>query len=208
VQRVLFIPYALHDHDAYLRTILERGLNADYDLVAIHHASSPRDAVAQAEAIYVGGGNTFRLLNALYQHDLLDVIRERVRAGVPYVGISAGSNVACPAIMTTNDMPIVQPPSFAALGLVPFQINAHYYTGMTWIKEGEQFVEHFGETRDERLGEFHELNDTPVIGLWEAGILLCDGKTVKLENAPARIFRKGRPTVDVESGSDLTSFFV
>ena len=206
-QRVLFVPYALHDHDKYLQTIIERGLNADYELAGIHHAANPRDAVAQAEAIYVGGGNTFRLLNSLYRFDLLDVIRDRVRAGMPYVGVSAGTNVACPNMMTTNDMPIVQPPSFTALGLVPFQVNAHYYTGTNWVKHGEQFVEHFGETRDDRLREFHEMNDTPVVGLWEAGILLCDGKTVKLENAPARVFRKGHEPVDVQPGADLSAFF-
>jgi dipeptidase E len=203
VARVLFIPYALHDHDKYLETMNERGLNAGYELVGIHRAGNPREAVLQAEAIYIGGGNTFRLLNALYQFDLLDVIRERVRAGVPYVGISAGTNVACPTIMTTNDMPIVQPPSFAALGLAPFQVNAHYYTGMNWVKHGDAFVEHFGETRDDRIREFHEMNDTPVIGLWEAGVLLCDGEKVTLHDAPARIFRKGQPPVDVQPGNRI-----
>jgi dipeptidase E len=200
VQRVLFIPYALHDHDKYLQTTIERGLHADYELVGIHHAASPRDAIFHAEAIYVGGGNTFRLLDALYRFDLLDVIRERVHAGVPYVGISAGSNVACPTIKTTNDMPIVQPPTLAALGLVPFQLNAHYYTGTNWVKHGETLIEHFGETRDDRLLEFHEMNDTPVIGLPEAGVLWCDGKTVTLHDTPARIFRKGQVPIDVEPG--------
>ncbi|MBI1830796.1 MAG: dipeptidase PepE [Planctomycetes bacterium] len=218
IQRVLFIPYALHDHDKYVQTIVERGLHADYELVGIHRCPNPRDAVLSAEAIYIGGGNTFRLLNALYQLDLLGPIRERVRAGVPYVGVSAGSNVACPTIMTTNDMPIVQPPSFNALGLVPFQINAHFYTGNPWVRpltpnpsppegRGEAgFVEHFGETRDERLREFHEMNDTPVVGLWEAGILLCDGATATLHAAGARIFRKGQDPLDVEPGADLMRY--
>lgn len=198
--RVLFIPYALADHDKYVQTMIERGFNAGRELVGIHTRPDPRSAVLEAEALYIGGGNTFRLLNALYQNDLLDAIRARVHAGVPYVGISAGSNVACPTIMTTNDMPIVQPPSFAALGLVPFQINAHYYTGMNWVKHGEQLVEHFGETRDDRIREFHEINETPVVGLWEAGVLLCDGTTVTLHDAPARIFRKGQAPVDIEPG--------
>jgi dipeptidase E len=208
VQRVLFIPYALHDHDEYLRTMIERGLHADYELVGIHRQSDPRDAVARAEAIYVGGGNTFRLLNALYQFDLLDPIRERVRAGVPYVGVSAGSNVACPTIKTTNDMPIVEPPSFAALGLVPFQINAHYYAGANWVKEGDTLIEHFSETRDDRLREFHEMNDTPVIGLYEAGILLYDGGTVQLREAPARVFRKGLDPVEVKPTAELMRWIV
>jgi dipeptidase E len=205
IERVLFIPYALADHDKYVQTMIERGLHAGYELVGIHRCPDPREAVRTADAIYVGGGNTFRLLDALYRIDLLDVIRERVRAGVPYVGVSAGSNVACPTIQTTNDMPIVLPASFKALGLVPFQINAHYYTGANWVKHGEEFVEHFGETRDDRMREFHEMNDTPVVGLWEAGVLLCDGKTVTLHDEPARIFRKGQPPVDIEPGNSLTN---
>ena len=203
IERVLFIPYALQDHDRYVQILTERGLNADYELVGIHHCSDPRDAVHHAQAIYIGGGNSFRLLNALYENDLLDVIRQRVHAGVPYAGISAGSNVACPTIKTTNDMPIVQPPSFDALALVPFQINPHYYTGANWVKHHDTFVEHFGETRDDRLREFHEMNDTPVIGLWEAGILLCNGTTVLLHDAPARVFRKGKEPMDAEPGMEL-----
>jgi dipeptidase E len=227
VKQALFIPYALQDHDGYVKSLTERGLNADYDLVGIHRCPDPRAAVEQAQAIYVGGGNTFRLLNALYQYELLDAIRERVRAGIPYVGISAGSNVACPTIMTTNDMPIVQPPSFRALGLVPFQINAHYYTGNNWVKQGspgvryseprgseyltpglDQLVEHFGETRDERIREFHEMNETPVVGLFEAGVLVCDGKTVVLHDAPARVFRRGREVIDVQPGAEVSCLFV
>ena len=208
VDQVLFIPYALHDHDKYVQTLIERGLNADYELLGIHRCADPRKAVENAQAIYVGGGNTFRLLNALYQFDLLDVIRQRVRAGVPYVGVCAGANVACPTMQTTNDMPIVQPPSFKALGLVPFQINAHYYTGANWVKRDEQLIEHFGETRDDRLREFHEMNETPVVGLWEAGVLVCDGKMVKLHDAPARIFRKGEAAVDVTAGAELTDLLL
>src|ERR1043166_1115933 len=134
VERVLFVPYALHDHDKYVQKMIDRGLNAGYELVGIHRCPDPRAAIAQAEAIYVGGGNTFRLIDALHRLGLLDIIRDRVRDGMPYVGVSAGTNVACPTMMTTNDMPIVQPPSFTALGLVPFQVNAHYYTGMNWVK--------------------------------------------------------------------------
>ncbi len=203
--RLLFIPYALADHDGYLRTLAERGLDAGYELDGIHRHVVPKDAVRAAAALYIGGGNTFRLLHALYQFDLIDVLRERVGAGVPYLGISAGANVAGPSLKTSNDMPIIQPPSFAALGLVPFQINAHYYTGATWVKSGDDLHEHFGETRDERLREFHEVNDTPVIGLWEGGLLHCGGRTVRLAAAPARIFRKGMPPVDVQPGTELSA---
>src|SRR5207248_939786 len=111
--------YALSDHDGYVRMMAERGLNAGYPLDGIHHARDPVAAVRAAEAVFVGGGNTFRLLATLYRFGMLDPIRECVRAGMPYLGVSAGTNVACPTIRTTNDMPIVQPTSLEALGLVP-----------------------------------------------------------------------------------------
>ena len=158
---------------------------------------------ARAEAIYVGNGGTFRLLDALYRFDLLDLIHERVRQGLPYLGVSAGSNVACPTIKTTNDMPIVYPPSFDALGLVPFQINAHYFHGTTFVRDGETYREHFGETRDERLREFHEMNETPVLGLWEGGILRIENDGIELIGSPARVFRKGRDPVDTTAGQRL-----
>jgi dipeptidase E len=205
VPRLLFIPYALNDHDRYVQVMVERGLHAGYELDGIHRHTDSRRAVSEAAAIYIGGGNTFRLLHALYQYGLVELLRERVRAGIPYLGISAGSNVACPTIKTTNDMPIIQPPSFDALRLVPFQINAHYYTGANWVKVGDEFREHFGETRDDRLREFHELNEAPVVGLWEGGLLQCDGRAVLLRAAPARIFRKGQPSVDVTPDAELTA---
>ena len=203
LDRVLFIPYALHDHDAYLTMIATRGLDAGYHLDGIHRHADPVRAVRDAAAIYIGGGNTFRLLNALYHHGLLDPIRERVRAGVPYVGISAGSNVACPTMQTTNDMPIVQPPSLRALGLVPFQINAHYFTGQPFLKSGDGFHEHFGETHDERLREYHEMNDTPVVGLWEGGVLRVESGRLLLAGTAARVFHKGQEPRDVTPGTYL-----
>jgi dipeptidase E len=202
-RRLLFVPYALHDHDAYVQKMLERGVDAGYELDGIHRHADPRQAVRDAEAIFIGGGNTFRLLDALYRLDLVDLIRERVRNGLPYLGISAGSNVACPTIKTTNDMPIVQPPSFDALGLVPFQINPHYFRGATFVRDGDAYIEHFGETRDERLREFHEMNDTPVVGLWEAGLLRIENGSIALLGAAARVFRKGRDPVDVTPGQRL-----
>jgi dipeptidase E len=205
VSRVLFVPYALADHDGYVRMMVERGLNAGYPLDGIHHSPDPAAAIRAAEAVFVGGGNTFRLLAALYRLGLLDPIRERVRAGMPYLGISAGTNVACPTIRTTNDMPIVQPPSLDALGLVPFQVNAHYYTGAgaNFVRDGDQFVEHFGETRDDRLREFHEENATPIVGLWEGGILRVEAGRVTLFGAPARLFRRGQESCDFDHGADL-----
>ena len=204
VGRLLFVPYALRDHDGYVQDMIQRGIHAGYDLDGIHRHDNPLRAVEEAGGIFIGGGNTFRLLGDLYRFGLLDVIRDRVRSGLPYLGVSAGTNVACPTIKTTNDMPIVQPPSLDALGLVPFQVNAHYFTGQSFVKDADgRFVEHFGETRDDRLREFHELNDTPVVGLWEAGLLCCEGGRVGLSGAPARVFRKGQPAVDVAPGADL-----
>jgi dipeptidase E len=203
VRRVLFIPFALANFDGYVRIMTERGLNAGYELVGIHRTSDLFTAIRKAEAIFVGGGNTFRLLRSLYGLKLLGSIRDRVRDGIPYLGISAGTNVACPTIKTTNDMPIVDLPSLDALGLVPFQVNAHYYTGSNYVRHGEEFFEHFGETRDDRLREFHEENDAPVVGLWEGGILRVDDKRIELIAAPARIFHRGQPAVDIEAGCDL-----
>jgi dipeptidase E len=204
VRRVLFVPYALADHDSYIRQLVERGIHAGYELDGLHRHADPVQAVRDAEALFVGVGNTFRLLAALYQHGLLEVIRERVRGGMPYLGISAGTNVACPTIKTTNDMPIVQPSSVAALGLVPFQINPHYFFGPTFLQQGEEHIQHFGETRDDRIREFHEENDLPVLGLWEGGLLRFEDGQVRLLGAPARLFRRGSEPLDLQSGSDLT----
>ena len=201
VDRLLFIPYALRDHEGYLRSLVEKGLHAGYGLDGLHRHADPRVAVREAPAIFVGGGNTFRLLAELYRHDLLGVIRERVAAGVPYLGVSAGANVACPTIQTTNDMPITWPPSPEALGLVPFQVNAHYFTGQVHVKGDDGYHEHFGETRDERLCEFHEMNATAVVGLWEGGFLRVEDGRVLLAGAPARIFRRGQEPLDAEPGA-------
>ena len=202
-RRLLFVPFAVADHDGYVRILSERGLDAGYELDGLHRHADPLAAVMRADGVFVGGGNTFRLLTALYRLGLLDPLRGRVRGGMPYLGVSAGCNVACPTIKTTNDMPIVQPPSLDALGLVPFQVNPHYYTGQNYVRHGESFVEHFSETRDDRLREFHEENETPVVGLWEAGLLHCDGGRVTLSGAPARVFRRGQPAVDVQPGTEL-----
>jgi dipeptidase E len=203
VDRLLFLPYALADHDGYVRTLTEKGIHAGYELDGIHRYDDPVRAMREARGVFVGGGNTFRLLSELYRLGLVPLLKERVRAGLPYLGVSAGANVACPTIQTTNDMPIVMPPSFAALGLVPFQINAHYYHGHTFVREGEEYHEHFGETRDERIAEYHEMNDTPVVGLWEGGVLHVEDGEVTLEGTPARLFVKGRQPVDILPGSRL-----
>src|SRR6266404_5919570 len=167
-QKVLFVPYALYDRDAYEVTARERFQRMGYELTSVHRATNPIQAVEHTDAVFIGGGNTFRLLKALYDFDLLDVIRERVSQGMPYVGSSAGSNVAGPTIKTTKDMPIVQPPSFDALGLVHFQISPHF-------QDPDPNSKHMGETQQERILQFLEENDTPVAGLRE-------GAMVRIEN--------------------------
>jgi dipeptidase E len=203
IRRLVFLPYALADHDGYVAAMRQRGLDAGYDLVGLHTFRDPAAAIERAEGIYVGGGNTFRLTADLHRLGLLEPIRRAARAGTPYMGVSAGSNVACPTMQTTNDMPITLPPSFETLGLVDFQINAHYFAGQTHVKTEAGYVEHFGETRDDRLREYHEMNARPVVGLWEGGLLRVEGEAVRLIGAPARVFHQGRDPQDIDPPADL-----
>lgn len=197
LKRVLFVPFALYDRDAYAATARERFGRMGYHLTSVHDAGDASRAIADTDAIFVGGGNTFRLLKTLYDLDLLDPIRQRVARGMPYIGSSAGSNVAGPTIKTTNDMPIVQPPSFAALGLVSFQINPHYL-------DPEPNSRHMGETREKRIQEFLEENDTPVLGLREGAIARREnGRTVLRGSTGARIFRRGLDPVETVPGDEL-----
>jgi len=199
-KRVLFIPFALHDRDAYAARVRKRIASLGYQVDSLHEASDPRAAVAGAEAIFVGGGNTFRLLKTLYDLQLLDAIRENVARGARYMGSSAGSNIAGPTIRTTNDMPIVQPPSFDALGLVAMQINPHFV-------DADPNSKHMGETREERIAQFHEENDTPVLGLREGAMVRVEaGVATLLGSAGARLFRRRRPPVELRAGSLIDGF--
>jgi dipeptidase E len=197
LRRVLFVPYALYDQDAYAAKARERFGRIGYELTSVHEVEDPVAALGTAEALFIGGGNTFRLLSRLYEKGLLDPIRERAAAGMPYVGTSAGSNVACVTIRTTNDMPIVEPPSFDALNLVPFNLNPHYLDptpGST----------HMGETREERLLQFLEENDKIVVGLREGAMLRIEGSSVRLlGSAGARIFRRGHAPQEVRPGDSI-----
>lgn len=195
--RVLFVPYALFNHDGYTAKARERYGRMGYELTSIHEVEDPVAAVRAAEALFIGGGNTFRLLARLYEKGLLEPIRERVAAGMPYVGTSAGSNVACVTIRTTNDMPIVEPPSFDALNLVPFNINPHYL-------DPDPGSTHMGETREERILQFLEENDKTVVGLREGAMLRIEDASARLLGSTgARIFRRGHPPREVGSGEDL-----
>ena len=196
-KHVLFVPFAIHDRDAYAASAQARYQKLGYELTSVHTASDPKQAVKDTDAVFIGGGNTFRLLKALYDSDLLDVIRERVAAGMPYIGSSAGSNVAGPTIRTTNDMPIVQPPSFNALGLVAFQINPHFL-------DPDPNSTHMGETREERIRQFLEDNDTPVVGLREGALVRVENGSMLLKGSSgARIFIKNREPIEVRPGTYL-----
>ena len=198
--KALFIPYAgvTISFDEYITRVSKRFKEIAHEITSVHEADDPVQAVRQAEAIVVGGGNTFHLAKLMQKHDLIEAIREKVLAGTPYVGWSAGSNMACPSIRTTNDMPIVEPVSFQALNLVPFQINPHYLDANP---EG-----HAGETREMRIEEFLEANPGIfVVGLREGTMFLIEKETMQLLGPrPARIFKKDQNPQELEPGADFS----
>jgi dipeptidase E len=197
VGRVLFIPYALYDRDAYSSVARERLKAMGYELDSIHTASDPRRAINETEALFTGGGNTFRLLKALYDFNLLDLIRRRVEEGMPYIGSSVGAIVAGRSLKTTKDMPIVEPPSFAALGLVSFQISPHYL-------DPDPSSTHMGETQEERVLQFLEENDAAVVGLREGAMVRVEsGSAVLKGSSGARSLRRGHDPVETMPGANL-----
>ncbi len=196
-RRLLFVPFALRDQEAYAGKVRARLAREGFAVDRLTADAAGREALADAEAVFVGGGNTFRLLDTLQRAGFVDLLRARVRGGMPYVGASAGTNIAAPTIRTTNDMPIVQPASFDALGLVPFQINPHYL-------DADPASRHMGETRADRLREYLEENERPVIGVREGAWLRLEGGRLTLEGTNgARIFRRGSDPADVEPGAPL-----
>lgn len=200
---LLLIPYALNDHPKSLNH-WQSLLGDVAHIESLHQQTNPQQAIEQTDGFIIEGGNTFRLINELHQQACLGAIRERVHAGTPYFGVSAGANVACPTMQTTNDMPIVQPPSFEALNLVPFQINAHYFSGHHYVKNNDNYIEHFGETRDRRINEFHQMNNTPVVGLEEAGMLRIRDANMTLQHAKARLFLPNQAHQDFNPGDDMS----
>ena len=199
VRRVLFVPFAAvaRTEDEYRDRVRKHFGPHGYEVESLHDAGDARAAVERADAFAVGGGNTFKLLRGLYEAGVVELLRERAGLGVPYVGWSAGSNVACPTIRTTNDMPIVEPPTFDALNLVPFQINPHY---TDYHPPG-----HMGETRDERLNEFVHVNPgVRVVGIREGTMLRVEGDEIKLLGGkPARVFAKGAEPFEVSASDSL-----
>ena len=199
IDEVVFVPYAAvtFSYDEYEAKVQDRLNEIGVKVRSIHHAINKRNFIRHAKAIMIGGGNTFALLKKMQEEDLLDMIFHRVKAGVPYIGWSAGSNVTCPTICTTNDMPIVQPESFRAIGLVSFQINPHYLDANP---EG-----HAGETREQRIKEYLEANRSRyVVGLREGCMLRINDNGIELIGSRSmRVFKKGMETFEVQPGENI-----
>lgn len=197
---ILFIPYARPggiSHKEYTAKVQEAFTELGISVTGIHEAKDPVKAVNDAEAVFIGGGNTFLLLRQLYANNVVKPLQERVTKGMPYLGTSAGTNVAGRTIGTTNDMPIVFPKTFDALQLVPFNINPHY------LDPVEGFT-HMGETRETRIAEFHQHNRQPVVGLREGSMLRVKGDKVALQGPlTARIFLQGEKPMEFKSGDDI-----
>jgi dipeptidase E len=197
IREVLFIPYAKKDRGVYAEKIRERMGREGIKVRSVHEFSDPVKAVIDAESVFTGGGNTFLLVTELYRQKLMEPIREKALRGMPYFGASAGSNIAGLTMKTTNDMPIIYPPSFDTLGLVPFTINPHYTDP---LPEGLQA----GETRAERLKEFHEWNDNPVVALRQEAMLLMENGSILIKGGQGvKIFRKGEEPEDLVPGEKL-----
>ncbi len=200
VSEIAFVPYAAvtFSYAEYERRVAARFAELGIRVRSVHRAVDPARAIRRAEAICVGGGNTFALAKKMQEQGLMQVIRDRIRAGIPYVGWSAGSNVCCPTISTTNDMPIVEPRSFRAIGAVKFQINPHYLDANP--------AGHAGETREQRILEFIEANPRRwVAGLREGCMLRYEDDRLELiGQRPMRIFKKGQEPFEVKAGDDLS----
>lgn len=198
---ILFIPYSRPSgisHEEYTAKVALAFAKINIGVKGIHEFENPAEAIQNAEGIFTGGGNTFVLVSQLYKNKIMDVLAETVKKGTPYLGTSAGSNICGMTIQTTNDMPIVYPPSFQALGLIPFNLNAHYL-------DADLQSKHMGETRETRIKEFHAYNSLPVLGLREGSWLNVKGEKITLEgNLSARLFRQNQLPEELESGSDLS----
>lgn len=197
---LLFIPYARPSglsHDEYTQKARTTFAKININVKGIHEFENPFKAVENAEAIFTGGGNTFVLVNELYRNNVLDAIEKAVKNGTPYLGTSAGSNICGLTIGTTNDMPVIYPPSFRTLGLVSFNINPHYLDPDTNSK-------HMGETRETRIKEFHFYNPQAVLGLREGSWLEVNGNSIKLKGSlTARLFKQNEAPLEIEPGTEL-----
>ena len=200
VKEIVFIPYARPGGISYDRytAIAQKAFTAiNINAKGIHEFSNPTEAIAKADGLFTGGGNTFELVNQLYKKELMPILRDALFNGLPYLGTSAGSNICGLTMQTSNDMPIVYPPSFKTLGALPFNINPHYQDPI----EGDT---HMGETRETRINEFHNFSTIPVIGLREGSWLDVSDKTITLQGGlNARVFEKGIEPYEIQSGATL-----
>ncbi len=197
---IAFVPFASGDCDAAASRARGRFASLGLTVRSVHEAGDEIERariIHDSRGVFVGGGNTFRLLTALYRLNLVDDIRTAVSNGLPYIGASAGANIACPTIKSTNDMPIIYPPTFDALGLIPFNINPHFI-------DADPTSTHMGETREKRIAEFHELNDVPVLGLREGAMLqVLDAQATLAGESGARLFRKQSSSEELAPGARL-----
>ena len=197
-QEILFIPYARPggiSHDEYTERVKAAFAAINISVSGLHEHPDPVDAIKNAEGYFTGGGNTFVLVSQLYRLELVDILAKEVRRGKPYLGSSAGSNIAGQTMQTTNDMPIVYPPSFKTLELIPFNLNPHYL-------DADLQSKHMGETRETRIREFHAYNDIPVLGLREGSWLEILGSTINLSGSlTARLFQKDQAPIELDPGN-------
>ncbi len=202
VTEILFIPYARPSgvtYDEYTDFARKAFDKINIKVKGIHEFNDPTDALQNAQGIFTGGGNTFVLVNQIYKNDIMNTLRDVVLDGTPYLGTSAGSNICGLTMKTTNDMPIVYPPSFKTLGFVPFNINPHYL-------DPDPNSKHMGETRETRIKEFHKFNTEPVVGIREGSWLRIEGDKITLNGTlSARIFEYDKKPYEVESGADLSN---
>ena len=200
IKQLLFIPYARPSgisYDDYTNIVKKVFSKIEIDVRGIHEYKNPKKATQHAKGIYVGGGNTFELVNQIYQQNILTDLKEVVENGIPYLGTSAGSNICGVTMMNTNDMPIVYPPSFKTLAFIPFNINAHYLDPV----EGST---HMGESRATRIKEYHVFNNTPVLGLREGSWLQVSGDKILLKGKhTARLFQQNKNPIELESGREV-----
>ena len=195
---ILFIPYALFDWDFYLDKVSKPLNEIGIEVKSIHQFENQKEAIRNAKAFLVGGGNTFHLLNKLYELDLIDLIKERVEDGVPYSGYSAGANIATVNIRTTNDMPIVEPKTFDALNFVPFNLNPHYFDPIEGVP---------GESKMQRINEFHKINNNVVLGLREYTYLIVNGDKMTIEGRNSlKVFRANQEPQEIKPNCDISEF--
>ena len=199
---ILFIPYAQPgglSYEEYTDRVSKAFAKLNIEVKGIHEFENPIAAIEEAEGIFTGGGNTFLLVFQLYKNKVMDALANAINKGTPYLGSSAGSNICGLTMQTTNDMPIIYPPSFQTLGIVPFNINPHYLDADLQLK-------HNGETREMRIKEYHILNSPPVLGLREGSWLEVKGDKITLKGSlSARLFRQNKNPEELESGTDLSN---